>query len=63
MKIGETFTITYYSNKDKKVITRQGKWTDKCREWVSKQGDKLLTYFDLDANNYRCAKTTWKVRK
>ena len=30
------FKITYYSNKDKKHITRQGKWTDKCRYWTSK---------------------------
>ena len=58
----KTFRITYYSNKDKKHITRQGKWTDKCRYWTSKQGAKLMTYFDMDADNYRTAKGSWKVR-
>ncbi len=36
MENNKQFTITYYSNKDKKHITRQGKWTDKCRYWTSK---------------------------
>ena len=62
MENNTTFTITYYSNKDKKHITRQGKWTDKCRYWTSKQGAKLMTYFDMDADNYRTAKGSWKVR-
>ena len=62
MENNTTFTITYYSNKDKKHITRQGKWTDKCRYWTSKQGAKLITYFDMDADNYRTAKNSWKVR-
>ena len=48
------FKITYYSNKDKKHITRQGKWTDQCRYWTSKAGDKLMTYFDMDAEGYSC---------
>ena len=54
MELNKQFTITYYSNKDKKHITRQGKWTDKCRYWTSKQGAKLMTYFDMDADNYSC---------
>ena len=62
MENNTTFKITYYSNKDKKHITRQGKWTDKCRYWTSKQGAKLMTYFDMDADNYRTAKGSWKVR-
>ena len=62
MENNKQFTITYYSNKDKKHITRQGKWTDKCRYWTSKQGAKLMTYFDMDADNYRTAKGSWKVR-
>ena len=48
MENNTTFKITYYSNKDKKHITRQGKWTDKCRYWTSKAGDKLMTYFDME---------------
>ena len=62
MENNTQFKITYYSNKDKKHITRQGKWTDKCRYWTSKQGAKLMTYFDMDADNYRTAKGSWKVR-
>jgi hypothetical protein len=56
------FKITYYSNKDKKHITRNGKWDDKSKFWKSKVGTPLMTYYDLDAQGYRTAKTTWKVR-
>ena len=62
MENNTQFKITYYSNKDKKHITRQAKWTEKCRFWTSKQGAKLMTYFDMDADNYRTAKGSWKVR-
>ena len=62
MENNTQFRITYYSNKDKKHITRQAKWTDKCKFWTSKQGAKLMTYFDMDADNYRTAKGSWKVR-
>ena len=56
------FTITYYSNKDKKHITRTATWDDKCRFWTSKNGAKLMTYFDMDSWGYRTAKGSWKVR-
>ena len=62
MELNKQFTITYYSNKDIKHITRQGKWTDKCRYWTSKVGDSLITYFDMDKDAYRTAKGSWKVR-
>ena len=62
MENNTQFKITYYSNKDKKHITRQGKWTDQCRYWTSKAGDKLMTYFDMDKDAYRTAKGSWKVR-
>ena len=55
MELNKQFTITYYSNKDKKHITRQGKWTDNCRYWTSKVGASLMTYFDIDAQGYRTA--------
>ena len=67
----KTFYITNWASKHKKHITRKGKhddksrygkWTDKCRYWTSKQGAKLMTYFDMDADNYRTAKGSWKVR-
>ena len=62
MELNKQFTITYYSNKDKKHRTRKGKWTDKCRYWTSKLGDSLITYFDMDKEQYRTAKGSWKVR-
>ena len=62
MELNKQFTITYYSNKDKKHIPRRGKWTDKCRYWTSKVGDSLITYFDMDKDAYRTAKGSWKVR-
>ena len=62
MENNTQFKITYYSNKDKKHITRQGKWDEKCRYWTSKVGAKLMTYFDMDAEGYRTAKGSWKVR-
>ena len=62
MELNKQFTITYYSNKDKKHITRHGKWTDKSRYWTSKIGDSLITYFDMDKDAYRTAKGSLKVR-
>ena len=62
MENNTTFRITYYSNKDKKHITRFGKFDDKSRYWVSKVGTALLTYFDLDKKGYRTASGSWKVR-
>ena len=57
----DKFVISYYAEKHKKTIFRKAKWTDLCKEWVSKQGDKLLTYFDLDANGYRTAKGKYTI--
>ena len=62
MENNTQFKITYYSNKDKKHITRNGKWDEKCKFWTSKMGAKLITYFDMDKQEYRCAKGSWKVR-
>ena len=45
-----------------KFITRNGKWNDKCKYWFSKSLKPLITYFDVDADNYRTAKGSWKVR-
>ena len=56
------FQITYYSASHKKHITRNALWTDKCRYWLSKNGRMLMTYFDVDADGYRTASDSWKVR-
>ena len=42
MENNAQFKITYYSNKDKKHITRNGKWDEKCKYWTSKMGAKLI---------------------
>ena len=62
MKIGQTFRITYYAKKHKKHITRQGKWTEKCIERFDKLGNDIMIYFDMDADGYRTATKSWKVR-
>ena len=62
MQENTQFKITYYSNKDKKHITRTATWDDKCKFWTSKLGDSLITYFDMDKQEYRTAKTTWTIR-
>ena len=64
MKLNNYFVITY-TKLDGESVTRKGKWTDKCREFVAKKGHACLTYFDLDANNYRCATnkiTDWSIK-
>ena len=57
----KTFTITY-KKANGETVTRVGCHDDKCRFWTSKVGAKLLTYFDEDAQGYRTAKGSWKVR-
>ena len=52
---GDEIRITYFAKKHNKTITRKGKWTDLCKEWVSKTGNKLFTYYDTDNNGYRTA--------
>ena len=64
-KENKTFVITY-TKLDGESVTRNGKWTDKCKEFIAKQGHKCLTYIDLDNNNeYRQATnkiTDWKIK-
>ena len=58
----KTFYITYYGNKHKKHITRQGKHDDKSRFGVAKNGVAYYVYYDLDSHGYRTASGNWKVR-
>jgi hypothetical protein len=62
MENNKQFTITYYADKHKKHITRLGKWVEGCRYWTDKSGKAIFTYWDMDANNYRHATRSWKVR-
>ena len=61
MELNKQFKITYYAKKHDKYITRNAKWTELCRYWTSKVGDSLITYFDMDAQSYRTAKTSWTI--
>ena len=62
MILNKQFKITYFAVKHGKHITRNAKWTELCRYWTSKLGDSLITYFDMDKEQYRTAKGSWKVR-
>ena len=68
MKDNQTFIITY-TKKNGEQVTRNAKFiSGKCGEWISKAGNKLFTYFDVDqANNmggdqYRMAKDNWDIK-
>ena len=61
MITNKPFTITYWSASDKKTITRNALWTEKCRYWVSKNGSTLMTYFDVAQDGYRTASDTWTI--
>ena len=50
------FLVIDNKKKHNKRIYRKGKWTELSREWVSKSGDKLLTYYDIANEGYRTAK-------
>ncbi len=59
--IPEKFTITYWANKHKKFITRQGSWTKPDdnfttgKAFVSNNGKVCFIYWDLDADGWRMA--------
>ena len=70
MELDKTFTITF-TKLNGESTTRNGKWTDKCQEFVAKAGHKCLTFLDLDATEekgkeqYRMATdkiTTWSIK-
>jgi hypothetical protein len=62
MNIGQTFKITYYAKKHGKHITRQCKVDRKMYRKINKLGNQIMIYFDMDADGYRTAKDSWKVR-
>ena len=70
MENNKTFVITY-TKLDGESVTRNGKWTDKCKEYVANAGHKVLCYLDLDAtelagvDQYRNATnkiTNWEIK-
>jgi hypothetical protein len=55
--------ITYYSNKDSKHITRQAKWTEKCKILDIKVGDEFNNYTLIwTQKDIELPKGSWKVR-
>ena len=44
------------------MITRNATWTEGCKYFISKVGNKMITYFDMDKDGYRTAKGSWTVR-
>ena len=63
MTDNETFKISYYAEKHKKFIERRGKWTEKSKNWFSKAMKPCITYFDIDANNYRTATGSYWIKR
>ena len=68
MEDNQTFIISY-TKKNGEEVKRNAKFiVGKCWEWVSKAGNKLFTYFDVDQSNamggdqYRMAKDNWEIK-
>ena len=62
MENNKTFRITYFAKKHGKHITRNAKWTDKCKEFISQKGVACMVYLDLDADGYRTATGKWSIK-
>ena len=62
MTNNDTFRITYFAKKHGKHITRNAKWTDKCKEFISQKGIACMVYLDLDAQGYRTCSGNYKIR-
>ena len=68
MKDNQTFIIKY-TKKNGEQVERQARHIEnKCGQWISKLGEKLYTYFDVDQSNnmggdqYRMAKNNWEIK-
>ena len=68
MKDGQTFIIKY-TKLNGEEVTRNGKFIlGKCGEYISKAGNKLFTYFDVDQSSamggdrYSSARDTWEIK-
>jgi hypothetical protein len=44
------------------TLQDKAKWTEKCIERLDKLGNDIMIYFDMDAEGYRTATKSWKVR-
>ena len=60
----KTFWITYYSHKDRMVISRRGTHDKLSRFGRHRITDKpYYVYYDLDAGGYRTATGHWDFMK
>jgi len=68
MEDGQTFIIKYTKKDGEEVIRNAQFISGKCGEWISKAGNKLFTYFDLDqtsamgGDQYRMARDNWEIK-
>jgi hypothetical protein len=68
MEDGQTFIIKYTKKDGEEVIRNAQFISGKCGEWISKAGNKLFTYFDLDqtsamgGDQYRMARDKWEIK-
>jgi len=53
--------ITYFAIKHGKYITRNATWIEGCEYFKSKVGNPMMKYFDMDAQGFRTAKSSWTV--
>ena len=44
------------------MITRNAKWDNLSKYWISKSGNALITYYDLDKQGYRTCSGNYKIR-
>ena len=58
----KTFYITYFATKHKAFVTRKAKWTSDCKAWTSQLNKPCMTYYDLDADEYRTAVGNLRVK-
>ena len=56
---GTYFKVRWFADIYQETITRNAKWDDQCKTWISKKGDQCMTFNNYDArteNKYRTAK-------
>jgi len=66
MKDEDLFLITYYAKKYREIITRKGKFDNKCKDWTTPKGSYCFCYFDMDAetvNPYRTATNPIRIER
>ena len=63
MVIVKKVELSYYTKKHSKFISRRGQWNEKCKYWFSKTSKALITYFDIDVNNYRTASSSYWIKR